>query len=527
FTVKDAGGNNIAVTDNAFTMPSSNVTVNAKFKVGRYSVTLESSGNGTVTANKTTAGYGETVTLTVTPNEHYELESLTVDGTNLDGRTFTMPAHDVTISATFKEFPKFTVTVQNPTNGTLTADRTTGIYAGEKVTLTLTPSSGYLAGAITVTGGAELKRESATSAYFIMPASNVTVSAECNTLSAYYYIDEGGASQIPSSNVALLTASNTSWSGWYYISGTVNIDTRVTVNGEAHLILTDGATLNIPKGITLTGENKLTIYGQNEGTGKLTVDGVTEEYFAGIGGAGSNQNCGTITICGGTLDVAGSSFSNQHVGAGIGGGTWGSGGTITIYGGTINATAYKGAAGIGGGYAADGGDIAIYGGQITAVKVGSGSDRNTSNITLGWTKESDFISSDLFHKANAITVKEGQFLKDESGNVYWETLTDEQKTVINGGAKLTPDLNAHLITLGTQTGGTVEIDKSAAHKDDTITIIPTAGYVLESVTVTDGITDYSVTFTEAADSATFTMPDNDVTVNAILRVHSLLGYSDT
>ncbi|MBQ3758812.1 MAG: InlB B-repeat-containing protein, partial [Synergistaceae bacterium] len=47
------------------------------------------------------------------------------------------------------------------------------------------------------------------------------------------------------------------------------------------------------------------------------------------------------------------------------------------------------------------------------------------------------------------------------------------------------------------------------------------------VTVTDGITDYSVTFTEAADSATFTMPDNDVTVNAILRVHSLLGYSDT
>lgn len=506
FTVKDANGNNITVNNNSFTMPQSNVTVSAKFKAAQGLVNVESSENGTVTANKISARYGETVTLTITPVIRYVLDELTVKDVNgnnvtVNRRTFTMPAVSVTISATFKASPKFAVTVQTSQGGTVTADRTTGIYAGEKVTLTLSPSSGYLAGAITVTGGAELKRESATSAYFTMPASDVTVSAEFEqiTSTSTYYIDKDGAGHSTSGSV--LTSSYTAWSsGWYVASGTVNISTRVIVDGEAHLILTDGAILNIPKGITLTGDNK------------LTIDGVTEEYFAGIGGEES-QNGGTITICGGTLDVAGSSFSGQRVGAGIGGGTWGTGGNITIYGGTISAMGYNGTAGIGGGYAAAGGNIAIYGGQITANAIGG--DGN-ANVTLGWTKESDFISLDYFFIRNTITIKEGQCLKDESGNVYWGTLTDAQKTAINSGAKLTPDLNAHMITLGTVTGGTAEIDKTAAHAGDTITITPTAGYVLESVTATDGTTDCPVTFTEG--SATFTMPDNDVTVNVILRV---------
>ncbi|MBQ3446521.1 MAG: hypothetical protein IJG37_02625, partial [Synergistaceae bacterium] len=523
FEVRDASRNLITVTNNSFTMPSSNVTVWARFMPVRYSVTTESAGNGTVTANKAKAGYGETVTLTVTPDEHYELESLTVDGTSLDGRTFIMPAHNVTVIATFKALPTFTVTVQTPQNGTLTADKTTGIYAGEKVTLTLTPSSGYFAGVITVTGGAELKRESATSAYFMMPKSDVTVSAEFEkiTETSTYYIDKDGAGHSTSGSV--LTSSFTAWpSGWYVASGTVEISTRVIVNGDAHLILTDGATLNIPKGITLTGENKLTIYGQNEGTGKLTINGV-DEYCAGIGGE-NNQNCGVITICGGTLDVAGAKVtSSAKAGAGIGGGAHGTGGNITIYGGTVSAVGYNNnnkhyAAGIGKGYDAAGGNIAIYGGQITASAIGG--DGNTTNVTLGWTKTDDFISSDYFYPKNIITVKEGQCLQDEASNVYWGTLTDAQKETIQTGAKLTPDTNSHKIKLGTVTGGTVEISKTAAHAGDTITITPTAGYVLESVTVTDGVTDCSVTFTEAADSATFTMPDNDVTVNVILRVHS-------
>ena len=56
-------------------------------------------------------------------------------------------------------------------------------------------------------------------------------------------------------------------------------------------------------------------------------------------------------------------------GAGIGGGSRGTGGTITINGGTINATGGSGGAGIGGGYRGERGPhdtITINGGTVTA-----------------------------------------------------------------------------------------------------------------------------------------------------------------
>ncbi|MBR5030332.1 MAG: hypothetical protein IKX63_04420 [Muribaculaceae bacterium] len=86
-----------------------------------YSITLpESFENGMVTCDKESATEGETVTLTVTPDNGYELETLTVttvDATlgapiraNVDltegengTYTFDMPAAPVTINATFKE----------------------------------------------------------------------------------------------------------------------------------------------------------------------------------------------------------------------------------------------------------------------------------------------------------------------------------------------------------------------------------------------------------------------------------------
>lgn len=78
---------------------------------GSYRITVHPSDNGTVTPSRTTAGAGHTVTLTVTPDEGYRLEKLTVTdsrGTELhlvdqgEGRySFTMPASNVTVEATF------------------------------------------------------------------------------------------------------------------------------------------------------------------------------------------------------------------------------------------------------------------------------------------------------------------------------------------------------------------------------------------------------------------------------------------
>lgn len=44
-----------------------------------YAVTIEETTNGTVTANPTTAAYGATVTLTITPNANYQIDKISID----------------------------------------------------------------------------------------------------------------------------------------------------------------------------------------------------------------------------------------------------------------------------------------------------------------------------------------------------------------------------------------------------------------------------------------------------------------
>lgn len=74
-------------------------------------VTITPAENGTLTADKETAKYGETVTLTVTSDKDYELDQLSVsdDKTEIDVLktqeglyTFVMPASNVAVSAMFK-----------------------------------------------------------------------------------------------------------------------------------------------------------------------------------------------------------------------------------------------------------------------------------------------------------------------------------------------------------------------------------------------------------------------------------------
>ena len=75
----------------------------------RYTVTVNSGSNGSVTASATSVGAQGRVTLTINPSSGYELDVLTVGGTDVTSEVssntfvFTMPATDVTVTATFKE----------------------------------------------------------------------------------------------------------------------------------------------------------------------------------------------------------------------------------------------------------------------------------------------------------------------------------------------------------------------------------------------------------------------------------------
>ena len=76
--------------------------------------------NGAVTADKTQAVDGETVTITATPNDGYELNKVYVNGTEIDGTAFEMlGASD--IYATFKPItPEYNVKVQTDGNAAAT-----------------------------------------------------------------------------------------------------------------------------------------------------------------------------------------------------------------------------------------------------------------------------------------------------------------------------------------------------------------------------------------------------------------------
>ena len=73
---------------------------------GSYYIRILGSEHGTVTADKTHADEGETVTLTATPDDKYMLKSVTVkdadnNAVTVTNNSFTMPAGGVTVSAVF------------------------------------------------------------------------------------------------------------------------------------------------------------------------------------------------------------------------------------------------------------------------------------------------------------------------------------------------------------------------------------------------------------------------------------------
>lgn len=166
-----------------FNMPANGVTVTATFKAIDYIINIVSSENGTVTADKATANMGETVTLTITPDEGYELESLRVIYDDAivpltEGNTFVMRACNAAIIADFKMID-YTVTIEPSESGTVTTDKETA-NMGETVTLTVTPNEGCELDQLTVMNGETKVDVTITTEgnyTFTMPAGNVNITA--------------------------------------------------------------------------------------------------------------------------------------------------------------------------------------------------------------------------------------------------------------------------------------------------------------------------------------------------------------
>ena len=98
----------VTISGNSFTMPAENVTVRAVFSPivnipDTYDIDLIVGEGGKARLSLTNASEGSTITVTATPDEGYELDYITVDGERIDGTTFTMPDHDVTVRVYFTD----------------------------------------------------------------------------------------------------------------------------------------------------------------------------------------------------------------------------------------------------------------------------------------------------------------------------------------------------------------------------------------------------------------------------------------
>ena len=119
-----------------------------------YAASISVTGEGTVTADKTSVKEGEKLTLTVTAKEGHDLKSITVDGTDKtsdvkDGKLeITVGKANPVVVAAFEE-KTFTVKIEALEHGTITASKESALK-GEVVEFSVVPEAGYYLSALTI-----------------------------------------------------------------------------------------------------------------------------------------------------------------------------------------------------------------------------------------------------------------------------------------------------------------------------------------------------------------------------------------
>jgi uncharacterized protein YjdB len=204
----NAGAVTVNVVGNtaSFTMPNGDATIAATFvQIPTYDITVPPSG---ISASPNPAIEGATVTLTITPpnGKILDTSSLTWNDGGADypltptvsgsGYTasFTMPAHAVTVSATFDDIPVDNYLISTSgLHGTFYINTNSGgnyAEAGETVDVYVEADGGYLFKSLTINGGDVsfnyyYQYDDYAYGYFEMPAGTATVTAVFEAIPTY------------------------------------------------------------------------------------------------------------------------------------------------------------------------------------------------------------------------------------------------------------------------------------------------------------------------------------------------------
>ena len=254
-----------------------------------------------------------------------------------------------------------------------------------------------------------------------------TATAWAWTTETVNYIDADGNEQTATATVLTGNEEPSKWgtidlaAGWYVVKGDISYTNQITYgssSGTIHIILADGAQMAVEYNgnAAISPDLPLAIYGQSAGTGRLSV---TSDRYAIYASGG-------ITINGGIVSATSTGYGHPAI--------YADNGAITINGGQVTATPGDNAMGI----------------------------ATEGTITLGLRSTSDFITANGYY--GTVNIKDGQALKDPSGNIYYGTLTDAQKSAI-ANVTLQPATQAEFIAAA--------LPQTAA---DTYTISDAAGW---------------------------------------------------
>lgn len=145
---------------------TSSRSIHVVFTLIGYSISITINGGGIVEpSNSIIVEHGESKTITFTADDGYFLESLVVDGVEIDkeeiekiltsGYTFENVIKNISVVATFKELSekKFIVKCKTNTGGTLSCDLDlTEITHGDTRVIYITPNNGYIISKVYVNG---------------------------------------------------------------------------------------------------------------------------------------------------------------------------------------------------------------------------------------------------------------------------------------------------------------------------------------------------------------------------------------
>ena len=301
-----AGGDVLSGENGSYTYTvKGDCTIAVTFQKLTYTVTAKVSGTGgKVSVSPEKVEHGGSVTVTVTPEEGYTVDSVqTADGTlltpNADG-TYTLDnvTEDQTITVTFQK-QTYTVTVTAGTGGTASVS-SKEVGHGGSVTVTVTPDGGYIVDKVD-DNGTDVTGQVTNNTYTltnVTASHNITVTFQ--KLTSYTVTTSkqlmDWAEEVRNGNRSLdctLAADITLTEPWTPVGTDYQNPYTGTFDGNNHTI----------RGLTVTGSNEyagLFGYIGSGGTVKNVkledVQITSDHQYANVGGVAGINN-GTIENC--------------------------------------------------------------------------------------------------------------------------------------------------------------------------------------------------------------------------------------